>query len=77
MGDTGLEAVDPTTNATNGLRQSTDVGAAKSGAVDADLARLINHWPDLPATVKADIMAMIRAADSGDNPFTGEFEDAP
>jgi len=33
--------------------------AAKSGAVDAALARLIDVWPDLPAAIKVEIMVMV------------------
>jgi hypothetical protein len=29
---------------------------------DPELARLINAWPDLPAAMKAGIMAMVNAA---------------
>jgi len=45
--------------------------------LDPELAAVVDAWPSLPAAIKADILAMIRAADSGDNPFTVEFEDAP
>ena len=31
-------------------------------AADADLRRLIHAWPDLPAVVRAGIMAMVEAS---------------
>jgi len=44
-------------------------GGAKSGALpaiseiaDPDLAQLITVWPSLPAGVKADIVAMVKAS---------------
>ena len=39
-------------------------GAAESGAVAADLEPLIAAWPTLPEAVKADILAMAKAAKS-------------
>ena len=37
---------------------------AESGAADADLEPLIAAWPTLPEAVKADILAMAKAANS-------------
>jgi len=47
----------------------SELGGAESGAVgaqlgpiDLDLADLIRCWPDLPETLRAGIMAMVRTA---------------
>jgi hypothetical protein len=47
-------------------------GGAKSGAlsggsapIDPDFAYVVNHWPDVPALVRKNILAMIRAAGVG------------
>ncbi|TWU06886.1 hypothetical protein CA54_52880 [Symmachiella macrocystis] len=68
----------------SGNRGGGDQSGAESGALnvqnaptDPDLQVIIDAWPALPEAIKVGILAMIRAADSGDNPFTGEFEDAP
>jgi hypothetical protein len=43
------------------LRQPVTAGAAVSGAVDADLDRVIVAWPGLPPHVKAAILALVAA----------------
>ena len=47
-------------------------GGAESGALsedsaptDPDLAYIINQWPDLPAAIRAGIVAMVKAAGCG------------
>ena len=47
-------------------RRGAKCGAddAESGAVGADLESLIAAWPTLPEAVKADILAMAKAANS-------------
>ena len=47
----------------------SEMGAAESGAivaenapVDPDLQAIIERWPDLPEAMKADIVAMVKAA---------------
>ncbi len=50
--------------ATNSPGNSTDSapGGAKSGALDADLAVIIDTWPTLPETIRADVLALVRRA---------------
>ncbi|REJ92299.1 MAG: hypothetical protein DWQ34_13235 [Planctomycetota bacterium] len=33
---------------------------ARNGAIDADLCAVIEAWPDLPADIKAGVMALVR-----------------
>ncbi|MDC0934640.1 hypothetical protein OAS39_00025 [Pirellulales bacterium] len=35
-----------------------------SAPIDPDLAAVIDAWPELPEAVRADIVAMVRSADS-------------
>jgi hypothetical protein len=35
-------------------------GAAKSAAIDPDLAELVANWPSLPALIKSAILAVAR-----------------
>ena len=65
MGDEGLEHI---AKLSGKLRHST-TGDAESDAlskdsdpIDADLAALIDAWPTLPQSIKAGILAVIRAA---------------
>jgi hypothetical protein len=72
VGDTGLEPVSVTPGVANELRNSPNSSGAKSDAsgaqsaisrtADPDLAKVIRRWPDLPESVKAGILAMVRAA---------------
>jgi hypothetical protein len=34
--------------------------------LDPDLAELIDRWPDLSPAIRADVLAMVRAAGNGD-----------
>jgi hypothetical protein len=52
----------PQVLAGNNLCPGEGLLAAKSGAVDADLARVVNAWHTLPDAVKAGIVAMVKAA---------------
>ena len=56
-------AVTDDTPKTTGKTIIPDQGGAKSGALcaPADLQEVIDAWPDLPATVKAEVLAMVRA----------------
>jgi hypothetical protein len=72
MGGTGLEPGGVTSCNDNELRGSAERGAAECAAlpaetasIDADLRELIAAWAELPAVVKAGILAMVRAG-SGD-----------
>ena len=58
----GLETVDATSNSDAALRHPPIQGAAKPGAVDADLQLVIESWPSLPETVRTNIMATVKAA---------------
>ena len=69
MGLEGLEPVNVTKRKGNELRDVEDVSGAESGAVgaekaliDADLAAVIDAWPNLPEAIRAGIVAMVRAA---------------
>ena len=65
MGPTGLE-IDPVTGSkTQTLEDQASEGGAESGAFDPDLTRIIEIWSDLPPTVKAGILAMVRTASGG------------
>ncbi len=66
MGDTGLEH---TANSTQKTALS-EIGAAKSGAVDArngpidpDLALVINAWPMLSEASKVEVIAIVKAVE--------------
>lgn len=56
----------PKDNPSKGLRSEwTAVGphlATDTCRTDADLARIVDAWPALPAAIKAGILAMIQAA---------------
>jgi hypothetical protein len=67
---TGFDSFAATSNQSNDLRNHGQSSAAKSGAVrqestsngatsDPALVALIDAWPDLPADVKAGILAMV------------------
>ena len=69
MGQTGLERHPVSDCNCNSLEQSGNAGAAesgasggKSGALDPDLAVVVDVWPTLPDAVKVGILAMVRAA---------------
>jgi hypothetical protein len=64
MGDTGLEQGADST----GKRTVDDQGGAESGAVgapgfsaDSDVAALVAAWPTLSESVKASVLAIIKA----------------
>jgi hypothetical protein len=63
---TGLELPSVTRDTDNNLGNPPTVGAAKSGAVetggDADLARVVAVWSDLPEPIRRAVLAMIAAA---------------
>ena len=40
----------------------SNLGGAKSGALDADLQEILNSWSILSQPVKIGIMAMVKAA---------------
>jgi hypothetical protein len=59
----------PNLNSDNELREQDNDRAASGAAVeteigvsDPDLALVVQQWKELPATVKAGILAMVRAA---------------
>ena len=65
MGDTGLEYPSNPSGESN----IPETGGAESGAlgsefdsVDPVLAEVVKAWPSLPETVRAGIVAMVRAA---------------
>lgn len=69
LGDTGLEPLSTTVHANKELRESAPQGGAESGAVgaqtppiDPDLQAVVKAWPGLPESVRAGIVAMVRAA---------------
>jgi hypothetical protein len=39
-----------------------DEGGAESGALAPDLVTVVTAWSDLPETIKAGILALVRAA---------------
>ena len=49
----------PTKN--TGKQHVSNQGGAESGAldVDSDLARVVEAWPTLPATVRAEILSLV------------------
>jgi hypothetical protein len=55
----GLETPAASGNSGNGLGESPLPGAAQSGAVDADLARVVVAWPDLPDVIRRAMLALI------------------
>ena len=57
----GLETVDATFNS-NESYEPPIPGAAKSGALDADLRLVIEAWPSLPEAVRTNIVATVEAA---------------
>ena len=63
MTPTGSEPDAATICTDNNLRQSAVSSAAKSGAVqpDPDLARIIDVWFDLPAHIRAAVLALVQA----------------
>jgi hypothetical protein len=66
MGDTGLE----NDRKVSGKSQVSQVGDAKSDAIDANLTRsglqtLIHAWPHLSNSVRAEIISLIVAARKG------------
>ncbi len=71
MTPTGLEPRNVNTLTDNDLQYTPDSRAAKSdasgarnGDFDADLLAVIDAWPDLAETVKADILAVVQATES-------------
>ena len=69
LGPAGLERGDVSACDGKGLRNQPSPRAAESGAVgarngadDAELRVVLDAWPTLPATVKASIVAMVKAA---------------
>jgi len=64
----GVEQVDDST----GKTKISQAGGAESGALyaelalnDPELAELIRSWADLPDTVRAGVLMMVRAAAGG------------
>ncbi len=69
MGPPGLELENITSYHDNTLREPEKQGGAESGAVGAktgdiapDLAAVINAWPEVPATIRKGILALVRAS---------------
>ena len=61
-----------------GTNAVPDDGGAESGAVgerhdpaEADLRVVVQSWPKLPANIKADILARVRAAELTASPGDG------
>jgi hypothetical protein len=52
--------IPPTGGANSGAR--ADGLAPKRPVVDPDLGAVIKAWPDLPAAIKAGVVAMVKAA---------------
>ena len=53
----------------NGLRNLPETSDAKSGSlgdetgsIDADLAEIVEAWPDLPDTVRGAVLQLVREA---------------
>jgi hypothetical protein len=57
----GLEASNASFHQNSTLQQSTSADAAKSGAVDADLARIIEAWPSLSEAIRRAIVALVES----------------
>ncbi len=75
MEDRGLEPDSVTALQGNDLRQSADSFGTESGTVggetgrvDPDLAVVVEAWPDLLDSVRADILAMVQAAGPATRP---------
>jgi hypothetical protein len=68
----GFEPSDTTANPDMGLGSQQPGGAAESGAVparltppDHDLALIVTAWPDLPAHLRAAVLALVKSAGEG------------
>ena len=65
MGDDGLETTAfPSGNTANSNEGGAESGAvgAENGPIDADLATLIQVWPELPDLTKRAILDAVRTA---------------
>jgi hypothetical protein len=59
----GIEPhVDSQENSTNPAPGGARSGALATKAIDPALAALIDAWPTLPEAIRADILAMVKAA---------------
>jgi hypothetical protein len=58
----GLETVDANSSSNAELRHPPIQGAAKSGALNANLRLVIEAWPRLPEAVRREIMALAKPA---------------
>jgi hypothetical protein len=71
VGPPGFDTTDENPRDSSENRTPRETGGAKSGAVveapslSPELTRLIESWDDLPAAVRAGILAMVQA--SGDS----------
>ena len=46
-------------------RPGVDAVAAPAAAMPADLARVVESWPDLPPAIRAGVLALVDAAGAG------------
>jgi hypothetical protein len=62
VGDTGFELPPETLEKTESAAARSHF-VAHGGQIDPDLQAVIDAWPVLPDVVRADIVAMVRAAE--------------